>query len=92
MDIQPIAKNMIWGLLERGGPRVHAALALTCGLILCFVLVAFTWARIKGLDVRTEFMATLGVFTTLTGYIWKTGKDIEAAGNDPAVPPTLGGG
>lgn len=73
----PKATGMMRGLLEKGGPRVHALLALLSGLVICGVLVAFAWAKIKGVAVSTEYLATLGVFSALVGYIWTTGKNIE---------------
>ena len=85
------AKGITRGLLEKGGPRVHAALALICGLTSCGVLILLAIARVKEIPVQAEYLATLSVFSALTCYLWKVGKTLEEGSNDAPAPPTAPG-
>ncbi len=87
MDIQPIAKNMIRGLLEKNGPRMHAYAAFVTITSICLVFVLFAVARYQGKPLASEYTLTLAAFGVFGGYVWKTGKNMEDGPDDPTQAP-----
>lgn len=82
--------NLALRLLNRGNERTHALVAIVACGSLCVALLILAVAAYRGRAVAGEISTVCLALGGLIGWVYKTGKSVEAAASPASIGSCAG--